>query len=259
MSGVLETTLRARRESGGKCLVPYITGGLGSDWLDTVHAVAAAGADAIEIGVPFSDPGMDGPTIQEANDIALEAGVTPQSILDSLRGADIGVPTAVMTYGNIAYRMGWKRFASTLVDSGVSGCILPDIPLEEVGPWAEAADGAGVETVMLAAPTAPDERLPRICRRSHGFVYAVGLIGITGVRAELAASAKIIAGRLKDVTDKPVLVGVGVGTPAQAVEVSTVADGVVVGSAVVQRMLDKAGPEGVAELVAEFRAALDGS
>ncbi len=258
MSGVLEATLRSRRDSGGKCLVPYLTGGLGPDWLDTVHAVAAAGADAIEIGVPFSDPGMDGPTIQEANDIALEAGVTPQSILDSLRGADIGVPTAVMTYGNIAYRMGWERFASMLVDSGVSGCILPDIPLEEVGPWAEAADGAGVETVMLAAPTAPDERLPRICRRSHGFVYAVGLLGITGVRAELAASAKIIAGRLKNVTDKPVLVGVGVGTPAQAVEVSTVADGVVVGSAVVQRMLDRAGPEGVGELVAEFRAALDG-
>ncbi len=257
--GTLETALRNRRDSGGKCLVPYITGGLGDDWLDTVRAVAAAGADAIEIGVPFSDPVMDGPTIQQANDLALEAGVTPQLVLDSLRGADIGAPTAVMTYGNIAYRMGWERFAASLADSGVSGCILPDIPLEEIGPWAEAADANGIETVMLAAPTAPDQRLPRLCHRSHGFVYAVGLLGITGVRAELAASAKIIAGRLKSVTDKPVLVGVGVGTPDQAVEVCTVADGVVVGSAVVQRMLDKAGPEGVGELVAEFRSALDGS
>jgi tryptophan synthase alpha chain len=257
MTGALETALRARRESGGKCLVPYLTGGLGDDWLETMQAVAAAGADAIEIGVPFSDPVMDGPTIQLANDKALDAGATPQSILDRVRGADIGVPTAVMTYGNIAYRMGWDRFANTLAAAGVSGCILPDIPLEESGEWATAADAGGIETVMLAAPTAPDERLPRICERSHGFVYAVGLLGITGVRAELSESAKIIAGRVKQVTDKPVLVGVGVGTPAQAVEVSEIADGVVVGSAIVQRMLDGGGPEGVAELVAEFRSALD--
>lgn len=257
MTGPLETALRARRDAGGKCLVPYLTGGLGDDWLETIQAVADAGADAIEIGVPFSDPVMDGPTIQLANDHALDAGATPQSILDRLRGADIGVPTAVMTYGNIAYRMGWERFANTLADGGVAGCILPDIPLEETGAWVDAADAAGVETVMLAAPTAPDERLPRICERSHGFVYAVGLLGITGVRAELADSAKIIARRVKAVTDKPVLVGVGIGTPQQAVETCEVADGVVVGSAIVQRMLDGGGPEGVAELVGEFRAALD--
>ena len=257
MSGALEVALRGRRDRGRKCLVPYVTGGLGDDWIDTVRAVADAGADAIEIGVPFSDPMIDGPTIQEANDRALESGTTPQRILDALRGADIGVPTAVMTYANIAYHAGFERFAATLASAGVSGCILPDIPLEEIGPWSEAADAAGVETVLLAAPTAPDERLPRICQRSRGFVYGVGLMGITGVRGELADSAKVIAGRLKDVTDLPVLVGVGVGTPAQAVAVSEVADGVVVGSAIVQQMLDRAGPEGVAELVGEFRAALD--
>ena len=257
MIGALETALRGRRDSGGKCLVPYITGGLGPDWIEIVRAAAAAGADAIEIGIPFSDPVMDGPTIQLANDRALENGVTPQSVLDTLRGADIGVPTAVMTYVNLAFHGGYKRFASTLAESGVSGCILPDLPLEEVGPWAEAADEAGVETVLLAAPTAPDERLPRICERSRGFVYGVGLVGITGVRAELADSAKVMASRLKAVTDKPVLVGVGVGSPSQAVEVSEVSDGVVVGSVIVQRMLDGGGPEGVGQLVSEFRAALD--
>ncbi len=257
MIGAFESALRARRDAGGKCLVPYVTGGLGDDWLDTVRAVADAGADAIEIGVPFSDPVMDGPTIQAANDLALESGATPQSIIDALRGADIGVPLAVMTYGNIAYRMGWQRFAASLVGSGVSGCILPDIPLEEVGPWAEAADAEGVETIMLAAPTAPDERLPLVCERARGFVYGVGLLGITGVRSELAESATIIATRLKAITDKPVLVGVGVGTPEQAVQVCRVADGVVVGSAVVQRMLDQAGPTGVAALVSQFRSALD--
>ena len=119
----------------------------------------------------------------------------------------------------------------------MSAAILPDLPLEETGSWASAADDAGIETVLLAAPTAPDERLPRIVERSRGFVYGVGLLGVTGVRDELAASAMDIARRLKAVTDKPVLVGVGVGTPEQAVEVSTVSDGVVVGSAIVRKML----------------------
>ena len=258
-SGRLETALRRRRDAGGKCFVPYLTGGLGDDWLETICAAAGAGADAIEIGVPFSDPVMDGTTIQEANDRALSEGATPQSILAAVRAAaaDIGVPTAVMTYVNIAHHMGYERFASSLADAGVSGCILPDLPLEEVGEWSGHADAAGVETVLLAAPTAPDERLPRICARSRGFVYSVGLMGITGVRAELAASATATAARLKAVTDRPVLVGVGVGTPAQAAEVCKVADGAVVGSAIVTRMLDGGGPEGVAELVSEFRAALD--
>ena len=257
--GPLESALRDRRRAGGKCFVPYLTGGLGDDWLETICAVAAAGADAIEIGVPFSDPVMDGTVIQQANDRALSQGATPQSILAAVRGAaaDIGVPTAVMTYVNIAHHMGYERFASSLADAGVSGCILPDLPLEEVGEWARCADAAGVETILLAAPTAPDERLPRICARSRGFVYSVGLMGITGVRSELAASATGTAARLKAVTDIPVLVGVGVGTPAQAAEVCEIADGAVVGSAIVTRMLEGAGPDGVAALVAEFRAALD--
>ena len=257
--GRLESALRDRRNGGGKCFVPYLTGGLGDDWLETICAVAGAGADAIEIGVPFSDPVMDGTVIQQANDKALAEGATPQSILAAVRGAaaEIGVPTAVMTYVNIAHHMGYARFAASLADAGVDGCILPDLPLEEVGEWAECADAAGVETVLLAAPTAPDERLPRICARSRGFVYSVGLMGITGVREALAASATRTAARLKAVTDLPVLVGVGVGTPAQAAEVCEVADGAVVGSAIVTRMLEGAGPDGVASLVAEFRAALD--
>jgi tryptophan synthase alpha chain len=257
LTGRLESALRGARDRGRKLLVPYVTGGLGADWCDTVRAAAAAGADAIEIGIPFSDPVMDGPTIQQASDAALKAGATPQSILDELRTLDAGVPLAVMTYANIAYRMGWERFAQNLHRAGVSAAILPDIPLEEAEPWCRAADGASIETVLLAAPTAPDERLPRICRRSRGFVYAVGLLGVTGVRAELAATAEVIAKRLKDVTDVPVLVGVGISTPDQAVQACRVADGVVVGSAVVQRMLDGAGPDGVGALVEAFRRALD--
>ena len=255
--GELESALRAARDRGRKLLVPYVTGGLGDDWTDVVRAVAAAGADAIEIGIPFSDPVMDGPTIQAASELALEAGVTPQSILDGLRGLDAGVPLAVMTYYNIAFHMGHERFARSLVDVGVAAAILPDLPLEEAGPWCAVADEVGIETVMLAAPTAPDERLPRICERSRGFVYGVGLLGVTGERTSLAAAALVMAKRLKAVTDVPVLVGVGVSTAAQAVEVCQEADGVIVGSALIRRLLDGAGPEGAAAFVAELRDGLD--
>jgi len=256
--GPLESHLRARRDAGAKLLVPYITGGLGEDWLDTVRAAAEAGADAIEIGIPFSDPVMDGPVIQEASDRALGTGATPQSILDELREADAGVPLVVMTYYNICFRMGHRRFAAALKAAGVAAAILPDLPLDEVRPWAESADHVGVETVLLAAPTAPDERLPRICERARGFVYAVGLLGVTGERDQLAASATVIAGRLKAVTDKPVLIGVGVSNAEQAVEASRVADGVIIGTSVVRRMLEGAGPVGVGAFVAEVREALDG-
>ncbi len=255
--GELEQALRARRAAGRKLVVPYITGGLGTDWLDAVRAVADAGADAIEIGIPFSDPVMDGPVIQEASERSLRGGTTPQSVLDALRDHDSGVPLAVMTYYNICFHMGHERFAAALLDAGVAAAILPDLPLEEVGPWAAAADDAGVETVMLAAPTAPDERLPRVCARARGFVYAVGLLGVTGERANLAASATEIAGRLKAVTDKPVLIGVGISNAEQAAEACQVADGVVVGTSVVRRLLEGEGPAGVAAYIGEIRAALD--
>jgi tryptophan synthase alpha chain len=256
-TGALESVLRERRASGAKLLVPYVTGGLGDDWADVVRAVADAGADAIEIGIPFSDPVMDGPVIQEASERALADGATPTTILDELRTIDAGVPLVVMTYYNLAFRAGHERFAASLAGAGVAGAILPDLPLDECGPWAAAADAAGVETVLLAAPTAPDERLPRIVARSRGFVYAVGLLGVTGERDALAASALAIAGRVKAVTDKPVLVGVGVSNAEQAVEVSQVADGVVIGSALMRRVLEGVGPGGAGAFVAEVRAALD--
>ncbi len=251
-----QASLEARRSSGGKCLVPYLTGGL-PGWELMLSAVASAGADGIEVGIPFSDPVMDGPIIQESSELALAAGATPPGILDGLSRLDIGVPLAVMTYVNLVYRFGYERFADSMVKAGVSAAILPDMPLEEAGDWCGAADAAGVQTVMLAAPTTPDERLLRIVERCGGFVYAVGLLGITGERDSLAASAKVIAKRLKDVTDLPVLVGVGISTPEQAAEVCEVADGVVVGSAIVRRVLETGSPESVADLVGSFRDALD--
>lgn len=257
--GEFERSLRATRESGRKLLVAYVTGGLHDEWPDVVRAVADAGADAIEIGIPFSDPVMDGPVIQEASELALRDGASPVTVLDTLRTIDAGVPLAVMTYYNLAFHMGHERFASLMYEAGVRAAILPDLPLEEVGPWATAADSAGIETVMLAAPTAPDERLPRVVARSRGFVYAVGLLGVTGERDALAASSLVIARRLKAITDKPVLVGVGVSNGQQAAEVSQVADGCVIGSALMRRVVAGEGPAGAGAFIAEVRAALDAS
>jgi tryptophan synthase alpha chain len=255
----IESHLRARRAEGRKLLIPYVTGGypLG-EWPRLIEGFASAGADAIEIGIPFSDPVMDGPTVQEASSRALAAGSNPQVVLDEVAKTDAGVPLIAMTYYNICFRMGHERFANRLRQAGISGAILPDLPLEEVGPWAEAADKAGIETVLLAAPTAADERLGRIVARTRGFVYGVGLVGVTGERTELAASAVEMARRLKAITDKPVIIGVGVSSPEQAAEVSSVADGVVVASAIIRRMLDGGTADDAIAFVADLRAAIDG-
>jgi tryptophan synthase alpha chain len=256
--GRLEAHLRERRDAGRKLLVPYMTGGMRDDWVELVAAMADAGADAIEIGIPFSDPVMDGPTIQEASQIALDRGATPVSVLDELRERlDTTIPLIAMTYYNIAYRIGHEKFASLLAGAGISGCILPDLPLEEVGSWAAAADAHDIETVLLAAPTAPDERLPRICARARGFVYGVGLVGITGERAELAASAIVMAQRLKAVTDKPVIIGIGISNAEQAAETCRYADGVVIASALLRKLLDGGGPDEVIGFVSQVRARLD--
>jgi len=255
VTGTLESTLQARIDAGGKCLVPYITGGY-PGWVDSLRACAANGADAIEIGLPFSDPVMDGPVIQASSQVSLDCGATPISILHEVRTLDVGVPLIVMCYYNTVFHAGHERFAQDLAAAGVSAAIIPDLPLEESGDWCAAADAAGIETVMLAAPTAPDERLPRVTDRTRGFVYSVGLLGVTGERDSLSATATTLAARVKKVTTKPVLVGVGVSNAEQAVEASKVADGVIMGAAVVRRMME-GGSESVASFIHEVRSALD--
>jgi tryptophan synthase alpha chain len=251
----MEDRFRAARAAGRKLLVPYLTGGY-PGWEDAVRAAVIAGADGIEIGIPFSDPVMDGPVIQRASQAALDAGATPPAVLDAAAGLQVDVPLAVMTYYNLVHHDGHERFAGRLVAAGIDACILPDLPLEEAGPWCTAADAAGVETVLLAAPTTPDGRLPLIAARARGFVYSVGLLGVTGERSALAASATVLAARLKAVTDRPVLVGVGVSNAEQAKEACKVADGVVQGASVVRRLM-AGGPEAVGAYVAEVRAAID--
>ncbi|MEJ7719015.1 MAG: tryptophan synthase subunit alpha [Ilumatobacteraceae bacterium] len=222
-----------------------------------MEAAVSAGADAIEIGIPFSDPVIDGPIIQQASQAALDDGATPPVILTAVSRLDVDRPLAVMTYYNLVHHEGHERFASRLAESGIAACIVPDLPLDESGPWCEAADAAGVETVMLAAPTASDERLGRIVTRCRGFVYSVGLLGVTGERASLAATATELAARLMPLTDLPVLVGVGVSDAAQAAQAVRAADGVVQGASVMRRLMES-GPDAVGDYVAEVRAAIDG-
>jgi tryptophan synthase alpha chain len=253
----LEEHLRARRAADRPLLVPYVTGGLGSGWLDVVRAVADAGADAIEIGIPFSDPVMDGSTIQEASRRALDLGATPAKVIADAAQVDVDVPLVAMTYYNPVHHAGHERFAAALADAGVDGAIVPDLPLDELGPWADAADQAGVETVLLAAPTTPDDRLQAICDRSRGFVYGVARMGVTGERTRLGTDALEMGRRCKAATDRPVLLGVGISTPDQAVTAAGAADGVIVASALISRLLHGGGPDDAHEFVAEFRAALD--
>jgi tryptophan synthase alpha chain len=253
----LEASLRASRDAGRKLLVPYLTGGLDDEWLLVLEALAGAGADAIEVGIPFSDPMIDGGVIQASSLRALQRGTTPDGVLADLSRVDVGVPLVVMTYYNLVYRAGHERIAGSMRQSGVRGAIIPDLPLEEVGAWAAAADAHDVATVLLVAPSTPDERIAAICGRARGFVYGVGRMGVTGEQAVLADSAREVALRVKAHTDLPVCIGIGVSTPDQAAAVCEVADGVVVGSALVRRLLEGAGPDGAAEFVGSLRAALD--
>jgi tryptophan synthase alpha chain len=196
---------------------------------------------------------MDGRIIQEASRRAIEIGATPANIISDLAKVDIAVPLVVMTYYNPVLHFGHARFAASLTASGIDGAIIPDLPLDELTGSLGTAEGE-----PSWADAAPDDRLAAICARSRGFVYGVSLLGVTGERAKLADGALEMGRRLKAATDKPVLLGVGLSTPEQAFEATSVADGVIIGSALVRRLLEGGGPEQAGALVAAFRQGLDG-
>ncbi len=253
----LEAHLRRRRDGGHKLLVPYVTAGMRPDWLDVVQAVADAGADAVEIGMPFSDPAMDGPVIQAASVAALERGTTPQSVFNDLSALDLPVPLAVMTYYNLVYRFGFQRFASEAAYAKVGAVILPDMPMEQADEWWHASRPMDMQTVLLVAPNTPDDRARNICEASEGFVYAIGTLGVTGERTQLAQSASTLGDRLKAMTDMPVLVGIGISTAEQALAAAAHSDGVIVGSSLVRRLLEGESPEQASAFIADLRSALD--
>ncbi|WP_328807738.1 tryptophan synthase subunit alpha [Nonomuraea antri] len=259
-AGAVERHLRARRDSGRGLLMPYVTGGITPGWTDHLRAFAAAGADAIEVGLPFSDPTLDGVTIQQASDLALERGASTRRILADLAALpDLGVPLVASTYYNLVLHDGPGAFCAALRRAGVSGLIVPDLPVHEADELTGAAEPAGIEVALLASPATPQPRLAEIAGRSRGFVYAVSLMGTTGERAALATSAAELTARIRRVSDRPVLLGFGISTPDQAREARRHADGVVVGAAVMRRVLDGAGPDDLQGFLAALRRALDES
>lgn len=221
----------------GKAFIPFVT--CGDPDLETtariVRAMAEAGADLIELGIPFSDPTAEGPVIQQANIRALAAGTTTDKIFDLVRELrrDVTIPMVFMTYANVVFSYGAERFISTCAAIGIDGLILPDIPYEEKDEFAPICKQYGVELVSLIAPTS-ENRVGRIAREAEGFVYIVSSLGVTGVRSEITTDVGALAALVKANTDIPCAIGFGISTPEQAERMAAKADGVIVGSAIVK-------------------------
>ncbi|THA35808.1 tryptophan synthase subunit alpha [Streptomyces sp. A1277] len=263
MSGnteLLSTTLATARAEDRAALIAYLPAGFPTvdGGIEAVKAVVAGGADVVEVGLPHSDPVLDGPVIQTADDIALRGGVKIADVMRTVREAyeATGAPILVMTYWNPIDRYGVERFTAELAEAGGAGCILPDLPVQESALWREHAERHGLATVFVVAPSSKDERIATITAAGSGFVYAASLMGVTGTRASVGAQAEDLVRRTRATTELPVCVGLGVSDAAQAAEVAAFADGVIVGSAFVKRMLDApdeaAGVAGVRSLAADL-------
>jgi tryptophan synthase alpha chain len=224
-------------------LVGYLPAGFPSvsGAIEAAQAMAQAGADIIEVGLPYSDPLMDGPVIAEAVHRALTGGTRVADVLRTVETITAaGVPVLIMTYWNPVDRYGVRAFARDLAAAGGSGLITPDLTVEEAGPWLDASDEHGLDRVFLVAPSSTGERVAKITTACRGFVYAASLMGITGTRDAVSGDAAGLVKRIREHTDLPVAVGLGVSNGAQAAQVAAFADGVIVGSAFVRRLLEAA-------------------
>jgi tryptophan synthase alpha chain len=258
----LEGRLRGLREEGRAALVAYGVAGYpdlpGS--LDALRAMADAGADVLEVGPPYSDPLIDGPVIQRAVTAALEAGTRLDDVFGQVAEltAAVDTPVVLLVYYNLVAHRGPGRFAAELAAAGACGAVVPDLPPEEAGEWLAAAAEQRVAPVFLAAPTSTDRRLQAVGEATRGFVYAQASLGVTGLRASLAAGIEELVARVRAHTDLPVCAGIGVSNAEQAAEVARFADGAVVGSALVRR-LGEDGVDGLRALTAELAAAVHGA
>ncbi|HWP74278.1 MAG TPA: tryptophan synthase subunit alpha [Methylomirabilota bacterium] len=256
----LDATFAALRDRHERALVAYFTAGDPSLALTRKLVVEAArrGADVIELGIPFSDPLADGPVIQRATQRALAAGVTLPRVLELVREmrGEVSVPLVFLTYYNPILAFGLKAFCQTSVEAGIDGVIVADLPPEESGPLRSEAMAAGLDLVHLVAPTSTPERMRKIARASEGFIYLVALTGVTGERTALAPELAQQVRALRAITTKPVCVGFGIGTPEQAALVGQLADGVVVGSAIVRLVEQHVGSPELLARVGDFIAGL---
>lgn len=249
--------LSGRVASGHKLLVPYLMGGVpdAASFPAALDALSTD-ADAIEVGLPYSDPLMDGPVIAAAGERALRAGVSPLDVLDIVGARPGDAPRVAMTYYNPIHRIGEAAFCERAVAAGIQGLIVPDLPVEESSGLRAAAADVELAWIPLVAPTSPERRVEAIVATCTGFVYAVSTLGVTGARDELSERASAVVSRCKQFTHLPVLVGIGVSTAEQARAAVTSADGVVIGSAVVKRVLETSVAD-AQEFLAGVRAALD--
>jgi tryptophan synthase alpha chain len=258
MSAVSEAFARAA--AGHRAaLVGYLPAGFPSvdGAIEAARAMAQAGADVIEIGLPYSDPLMDGPVIADAVHHALAAGTRVADVLRTVEAvAAAGVPVLVMTYWNPVDRYGVRAFARDLAAAGGSGLITPDLTVEEGGPWLDASDEYGLDRVFLVAPSSVDQRVAMIARACRGFVYAASLMGITGTRDAVSGDAAGLVMRVREHTSLPVAVGLGVSNGPQAAQVASFADGVIVGSAFVRRLAASQGPPAIRALTTELASAV---
>jgi tryptophan synthase alpha chain len=248
---------------GRTALLPYLTAGLPTPAASPAlfAAMAEAGADAFEVGIPYSDPLMDGPVIMRGSEAALAAGTTPAVALDIVEAvaSSTGRPVLAMTYANPVMQAGWDSFTRRLAAAGAAGIIVPDLPLEESGPLREAAAKHGLGVVLFVSPVSSPDRIRRVAEASPVFIYGVSDLGVTGERAEVSPHVKTLATRVREVTSLPLVLGVGISTPEQAIAVRDLADGVIVGSALVRRVLEATSEKEAARSLFEAVAALRSS
>jgi tryptophan synthase alpha chain len=245
----LSDVLAAAKAEGRAALVGYLPAGYPSvqGAVDAMVAMVRGGVDVVEVGLPYSDPLMDGPTIQRAVEVALEQRTSTDDVLTTVRGvAPTGAPTLVMTYWNPIERYGARRFAEGLAAAGGAGTITPDLTPDEAATepsdWLGASDAAGLDRVFLVAPSSTDERIRWTAEHCRGFVYAASTMGVTGARTSVSEAAGTLVARVRAQTGLPVCVGLGVSNGDQAAEVASFADGVIVGSAFVRALLDAGSP-----------------
>jgi len=251
--GRLSEVFAQCRSEGRAALVGYLPTGYPDrpTALAGLQALIEGGVDIIEVGMPYSDPLMEGPVIQQAHQESLAGGTRTADVLDAVRSVSAAVPTLVMGYWNPVHRYGYDRWASDLAAAGGVGAITPDLIPEEAPEWLAAAQLHGIDPVFLVAPTSTDERIAVVGRTNRGFVYAAAVMGVTGARAEVGPRAEGLVARVRRQTDLPVAVGIGVSSGAQAAQIAGFADGVVVGAALVAALRD-GGPDAVRALTTEL-------
>ena len=249
-------------ETPGAKLIGYVPAGYPTieGAKQIIKAMVDGGVDAIEVGFPYSDPVMDGPTIQAAADLSLSNGTSAKDVMATLAYAATLAPSVIMSYWNPIEKYGVSKFASDMAAAGGSGTITPDLTLEEAGPWLAACKEHGLNPIFVIAPSSNDDRLQRVVKSCGGFVYAASIMGVTGARASVSDAAQTLVERARNYTDLPISVGLGVSTPEQAEGVAKYANGVIVGSAFINAVAKapdfESGLKAVTKLASELKAGI---